>query len=335
MGYDTKRLRELSGYVAVVGIGDTDYAKDYRKRGEAAPFDSYGLAATAFKRALEDSGLKKEDIDGVASCRYVNSENIIDILGLTPRWGSSLEAGESMVLTCAIQAIFSGMCDTVAVIYGNAQRSKGARYGGPRTGAGEGRLSEQYYHPWGWTSTGAHYAMMWQVYMDRYGAKEEDLGQIPVTLRRHAMLNDRAVMRTPITIDDYMASRYVCRPLHLFDYCIINDGGACLILRRADMANDLPHHPVLIDGLSWNSVRDNSQLRARMLDLYQTSIKTAGDECFAMAGMGPKRYRPFSELRRVQCHAGTESGGLRVLQAWRDGRFHPGRQHRTWGTAAL
>ena len=46
-------------------------------------------------------------------------------------------------------------------------------------------------------------------------------------------------MRTPLTIEDYMEARYICRPLRIFDYCLINDGGVALILRRADLATDL------------------------------------------------------------------------------------------------
>jgi 3-oxoacyl-[acyl-carrier-protein] synthase III len=71
---DLERLRPLRHTVAVVGVGDTDYAADYRAgqdgaatgKGEGAR-DSYTLAARAFRRALDDAGLQKYDIDGLCA----------------------------------------------------------------------------------------------------------------------------------------------------------------------------------------------------------------------------------------------------------------------------
>jgi hypothetical protein len=71
MWYDAKRLQKMRDKVAVVGVGDTDYRKDYqayreaRERGEHFSIDSEMLAVEAFKRALADSGLKKEEISGL------------------------------------------------------------------------------------------------------------------------------------------------------------------------------------------------------------------------------------------------------------------------------
>ena len=62
--FDRQRLAPLKDTVAVVGIGETDYAADYRgaggravDKGEAR-YDSYTLASRALKRALDDAGLK-------------------------------------------------------------------------------------------------------------------------------------------------------------------------------------------------------------------------------------------------------------------------------------
>ena len=46
-----------------------------------------------------------------------------------------------------------------------------------------------------------------------------------MTVRAHAMLNDNAIMRATMTIEDYLESRYIVRPIHLFDMCLVNDGG--------------------------------------------------------------------------------------------------------------
>ena len=98
MGYDLARLRQISDQVAVVGVGDTDYAKDYeaarqaRQAGqdEAGALDSYGLGALAFRRALEETGLKKEDIDGIAVGGPIVHQRMCEILGINPVTGADV-----------------------------------------------------------------------------------------------------------------------------------------------------------------------------------------------------------------------------------------------------
>src|SRR5439155_7736306 len=142
-------------------------------------------------------------------------------------------------------AINAGLCTTVALVYGNAQRSMNTAYGGPGV-TGGGITSYFYYAPWGMTSQGALYALFFQRHKLLYGTTEEQLGAIAVAFRKHASMNPNPVMQSPITSDDYMAARYIAEPLRLFDYCLINDGGVAIIVRRADMAKEMEQTPVLV-----------------------------------------------------------------------------------------
>src|SRR5262245_47805107 len=127
---DLARLRALSNTVAIVGVGETDYSHDYRQgrsggaseRG-AGGGDSYTLAARALGRALDDAGLQKSDLDGLCAGGPVSHERLSEVLGLNPRWGASGDAPRCIVE--AVQAINAGLCSTVALVYGNAQRSLG------------------------------------------------------------------------------------------------------------------------------------------------------------------------------------------------------------------
>ena len=290
MSYDLDRLRRVSGQVAVVGVGETDYSKDYeaarqaRRAGldEMGQLDSYGLGALAFRRALEDSGLKKEDIDGIAVGGPIVHQRMCEILGINPVWGA--EGPADLLIPHAVQAIASGACTTVALVYGNAQRSMGTRYGGTRAASRNEPTSYYYYHPWGWSSQGAHYAMMFKAHQPMYGSTEEQLGAVSRTIRKHAMLNDNAVMKTPITEDDYNDARYICRPLKIYDYCMVNDGGVTLILTTKELAVDLPQTSVLVSGFGRATAEVGAtQLRDRMFDFYHAVLKASGDECFAMS----------------------------------------------------
>ena len=63
--------------------------------------------------------------------------------------------------------------------------------------------------------------------------------QIAVTWRRHAQRNPEAQMRKPMTLDDYLASRWVVEPLRLFDCCPNTDGGGACIVTSLERARDL------------------------------------------------------------------------------------------------
>jgi hypothetical protein len=89
-------------------------------------------------------------------------------------------------------------------------------------------------------------------------------------------------MRTPLSIDDYMSSRYIVRPMHLFDMCLVNDGGVCVILRRRDMAADGPHTPVLIAG--WGAAEiHNRKFHYMVEERLRVQMEEAGKQARDMA----------------------------------------------------
>ena len=308
---DPKALRELSGKVAIVGVGNTDYGADWQaaraKEESYTPPDSASLATTAFERALADSGLKKEDIDGLGlSVGGSTPEAMAGILGIRPRYTET--GGVAVMIRSAAQAIDSGKCTTVALVYGLAQRTMGVQYGG-ETYRGDGTNSYYYYHPWGWSAQAAHWALMFKSYQTQYGATEEQLGSVALTMRKHAMLNDNAVMRSPLTLQDYMDSRYVVRPLHLFDLCLVNDGGVSLIIRKTDMSRDLPHDPVLVAG--WADVHvPKTKMYYMVKDLLKTQIQEAGKRVFGMASMNLEEIDHFQPYDAASMHVITQLEGF-------------------------
>ncbi|HTK02627.1 MAG TPA: thiolase family protein, partial [Bordetella sp.] len=217
----------LSRAAAVVGVGHTDWIKDWHAvRAGEKPGDSYAYAATAFKRALEDAGLERADIDGLIVGPTTAYERMSEILGINPRWGDQADAVLSVLQ--AVSAVEAGLAETIALVYGNDQRSGQIQYGGPQAMGGDAFLSYVYHAPWGLTSQGALYALTFQAYRHARGFQEEDLAQVSVAQRQWSSMNPNAVMQKTITVDDYMAAPYICEPLRLYDYCMINDGGVAL-----------------------------------------------------------------------------------------------------------
>jgi acetyl-CoA acetyltransferase len=135
------------------------------------------------------------------------------------------------------------------------------------------------------TSPGAFHALMMRRHMEQYGTEPEQLGAIAMAFRRHASLNPDAVMRTPFTIEEYLAARFICEPLRLLDYCLINDGGVAMILTTAERARDLPKPPVYIRGFAQASEFAGSTFPPD--DFWRRPIQSVAADVYAMAGVGP------------------------------------------------
>lgn len=276
----------------VMGMGHTDWVGDWKAvRAGARPTDSYGYGARAFHAALIDAGIERGEIDGLIVGPSTAYERMGEILGVDPRWGDQADAGVAVLQ--AVAAIESGQAETVALVYGNDQRSTKVQYGGPQAMGGDLFLAYVYHAPWGLTSQGALYALTFRAYCHARGFSEADLGLVAVTQRQWASLNPGAIQRKPISLDDYLASPYVCEPLRLLDYCLINDGGVSLILTSAERARSLArrsgHKPVYVRGVGRRDLNTGAtSLEHRLTDFYQPAQEDSGKQSYAMAGLGPQ-----------------------------------------------
>ncbi len=305
--------REFSRKAAIVGVGETDYYLDYKaERAKAPGYEpptTEGLVLTAFERALAESGLERGDIDGLSTSFTYGGpepEALAQMLGIKPRY--SIQNGNIMAgpLPIACAAIAAGKCDTMVMVYSVASRAIGRQYGGSTYAgaAGAGAPSSYYYYlPWGWSSQAAHWALMFRYYQATYGATEADLGAVALQLRQNASINPNAVMQTPLTLQQYLDSRYIVRPLHLFDLCVVNDGAVCLIVRRADMARDLPHKPVLVAGWGEAKVK-NDKMHTMVRERLRPIMQDAGGQALAMAGM---------DLAEIQHFEGYDASSIHLI----------------------
>jgi acetyl-CoA acetyltransferase len=285
--------RELSCKAAIVGIGETDFGADYRaareNRAGYSPPSVEELLNRAFRRALADSGLSHDDIDGIAvSCSYggPTPADVAKQFGVKARYAvynGNLMAGP-LPRVCADVA--AGKADVVAMLFVIAPRSGGRQFGGTTFPAGSSGppSSYYYYHPWGWSSQAAHWALIFSHYMHAYGVNEADLAAVSIQLRRHAANNPNAVMQNQFSLEEYLASRYIVRPLHLLDICLVNDGAVCLIVSKSELARSLSKSPVLVAGWGEAKVKSN-KMQAMVRDRLRPIIQDAGAQAFAMAGV--------------------------------------------------
>ncbi len=238
-------MQHLRNRVAVVGVGTTLF-------GRLPGNDPYDLGIMALKDALDDSGVRIGDIDGLIVNRIPDYQRFGEMAGLNPRValvtpGQGRMSGASISLAASL--IAAGQATTIALVYGNNGRSAGATYGGEGDSYGGGGVGPWF--PYGMTSPGAAHAVMFQRHMHLYGTTSEQLAAVSVAFRKHALLNPDAVMKTPVTVEEHQASRFIAEPLHIYDYCLINDGGVALIIAEAGLAaKDFARPPVYIRGFS-------------------------------------------------------------------------------------
>lgn len=313
--------RSLANVAAVAGIGQSDYRADYKAvRDGQKPFDSYGYGAVALKRALDDAGISKSEVDGLIVGPTTSYERSAEVYGINPRWGGSSDAVQSVI--SAAMAIRSGMAEVVALVYGNDQRSAKVQYGGPQAMGGEANLSYVYHSPWGLTSQGALYGLMYRRYMELTGATEADLGQVSVGQRQWAAHNPHALMRKTITLEEYLASEYIAEPLHLYDYCLINDGGVALIVCEASRAKKMKKRPVTIKAAARSDMHDQSStLKPRLIDFYHPGHHVVANAVYNDAGMGPKDVDMLQVYDSFSCHIPFALEGFGFCKEGQAGAF--------------
>jgi acetyl-CoA acetyltransferase len=244
--------------VAVVGVG---YSQVGRKSGLTV--NEHMIQAT--KAALADAGLTVHDIDGVTS---VGTEPLNDawLLGIEPVnwWASGLMAPAfSYSASQAIAAIASGYCHTALALRVIQQQPsssalvQGAGANHPMTSMLHAAAGDrQFLTPFGAGSPVQWAGLLTQRYMAQYGATERDFGRHVITQRYHASMNDDAIFRDPMTMDDYLAARYVSKPLRILDCDYPVDSGAAVIFTTEERARDLNQPVVLVESYALNAIRD-------------------------------------------------------------------------------
>ncbi len=282
MAFDLQRLGELKDRAAIVGVGASP-------QGTFPDSDPYTLAIQAFRAALDDCGLEKSDIDGliVQGPGNVSFVRMGEMLGINPTYGGNFDVGglaTGPLIQQAAMLVASGMCTTVALLYGNASRTEGRKFGGDTTVTPGREYSSAFYY-YGLTSPGAASAFQARMHFSAYGTTSRQLAAVPVTQRKHAMLNPLAIKKEPLTVEKHQASRFVCEPLHVYDYCLINDGGVAVIVTTAERARNLRKKPVYISGMGRQDTYRGSSIPNT--SLWRDTMPKAAAMAYGMAGITP------------------------------------------------
>jgi acetyl-CoA acetyltransferase len=315
------------GQAAIAGIGCTEFSRD-------SGVGVFTLAARAVKAAVADAGLELSDVDGFATFGpndSISPNLLAPALGVTnmsyyvDQWlGGSVSLS---VLGQATLAVSAGVADCV-VCY----RALNGRSQIRMNGSGAARMQLPWDMPFkmagGVMAPAQEIALAARAHMQRYGTAHEDLGRIAVLSRNHALDNDRAMMRKPLTLDDYLASRWIVDPFRLFDCCLETDGAVAIVVTSAERARDLPHRPVLVQGAAWGG--GVNVVNSGHTDLSDSPARLIAPRLYESAGLGPDDIEfaelydcfTYNVLSQIEGYGFAEPGGVPDMLA--DGAFDRG-----------
>jgi acetyl-CoA acetyltransferase len=288
----------LRSRTAVVGVATIGFGRYPDKT-------ALELADEAVRAALSDAGLKRRDIDGVVvnhgSPRGMDYDATARLLGLNIRFGAqSWNHGRfsSSVVQHAALAIHGGLAETVVCLAAsrNTQYDQHGKPGRPSyyeavRDAGGPHAETPHV---GLAAPVGGTAMAYQRYLHKYGGDPDKLAAVPVAQRRHAALNERAIMRAPLTTEQYLDARYIAEPLRLFDCSVVADGGIALIVTTAERARDLASPPVYLRGMQGLSGGPNEfifgqpGLGINQADVFEFRSTDFNQRVFEMAGVAPE-----------------------------------------------
>jgi acetyl-CoA C-acetyltransferase len=269
--------------VGVVGVGHGVFGR----RSDATVQE---LAFEAFRLAMQDAGLSREELDAsviAAVPEYHKQRSVAGVvqeyLNLTPKptWLTEVAcASGSAAIRTAWMAIQSGLHQVVAVI----GCQKMTELTTAEILALMGRVGEVQWESVFGTTFPGYYAMFATRHMHEFGTTHEQLLQVAIKNHHYGAKNPNALFRKEITMEKALASDPVASPFCVYDCCANADGAACLILAAEDKAKKISDKVVWLDGVG---AATSSMSVLRRPDLVGLpSAREAARQAYAMAGVG-------------------------------------------------
>ena len=320
----------MSGGAAIVGVGSTPYYK----RGQSAPQTMTEMIGKAAFAAVADAGLDITDVDGFAFyAGGFEPGTLMETLGIPEitfsAVVSSAGGGSAGILDLAAMAVESGRAKTILCI--GASQQTAVRYGA--TFENLTLTPEQsFFAAAGLTGPGHMFALLTRRYMHKYGVGRTALAEVAMSTRLNALSRETALMKKPMTIDDYFNAPIIADPLCLFDFCLESDGALAFVVTSEERAQNLRQPPVLIAASAHGGSRDWGRAFMWMNmpdDVFTTAGgKPVSDRLYDRAGIRPADidvaliYDHFSPMVVMQledygfCERGeggafVESGAIR------------------------
>jgi acetyl-CoA acetyltransferase len=190
--------------------------------------------------------------------------------------------------------ISAGLAETV-VIYRALNGRSGIRMGQIALGSGDDHEAE-FLTPFGFRGPVNLMALVAQRYAAERELTEDDTAELVVQQRAKAVQNPKALLRAPLTCQEYLDSPMIASPLRRLDCCLETDGACALVVTSAARARSLIDSPVLIHA----------------------AVRGGAPGCTAMdkAGANPTRIFSHTVAPMIFEAAGMKPGDINLLQLY-------------------
>ena len=250
-----------------------------------SPEPAHWWLARALSALGRASGLGPPDIDGLCVSSFTlfpdTAAGLTQHFGMTPRWLDHVPTGGAsgvVTLRRAARAVQSGDAGVVACLAGDTNHVDSFR----AMLTTFSRFSQDAAYPYGSGGPNGSFSLMTSHYLQSYGVRREDFGKLCVAQRYNALRYPQAVMKTPLTLEEYMGARLIADPIVLYD-CVMPVAGAeaYLVMRESDArAAGLDYASILSTVERHNAFPDDPIQ-------YRGGWALDRDELWGMAGIGP------------------------------------------------
>src|SRR5690606_39000863 len=183
---------------------------------------------TALGALIRQAGIAKQQVDGLCVSSFTlapdTAVGLTQHLGMSPRWLDHIPMGGAsgvIGLRRAARAVQAGDAGIVACLAGDTNHVDSFRH----TVSQFSRFAQDGVYPYGAGGPNASFALLTRHYMRTTGATREDFGRLCVAQRENALRNPHALMKKPLSLEQYLAAREITAPIHLFD-CVMPCAGA-------------------------------------------------------------------------------------------------------------
>jgi len=283
--------------VVVIGVGCSKFGERHKKSYE-------DLAVEAFEEALQDAGIKREDIQAAWLGTYfpgfgggMSGSSLADALKI---YGKPITRVENFCAT-GMEAFRNAAFSVAAGIY-DIVLALGVEKLKDRQSRGLPRID---WHPLlikGNTAPGV-FALSARRYMETFGIDRKPLARVAVKNHRNGARNKKAHFQKEITEEEVLAAPMVAYPFGLFDCCPVTDGAACAIIARKEVARDLKKDYIKILGLGLAVTSARPQFKPDFDYIGFPATKLAAQQAYEMAGISPQDV-DFAEVH--DCFTWTE-----------------------------
>jgi len=284
--------------VGIIGVG-------HSKFGVRTDVNMNELVLESYKTAMDEAGISNEDISflvvsnvGFWSSEELPAISIAEYLGLTGKGAMRIEAAcasGSAALKVAHDMISAGEAEIVATIGVEKMNESFTPSVVEIIGRAGNYLWE--FENFGMTFPG-YYAMYATAYMQKYGAREEDLGEVAIKNHYYGAKNPLAQFQKEITMEDYLNSKYVAWPIKLLDSTPISDGSSTVILASEDAIKRIGAKDVVwIKAIGYSSDTSNLSKRSDFLSLE--AARKAAYLAYKKANIDPERVTSLIDVAEV------------------------------------